>query len=105
MSEIKLKSPEDMRKLSDVGIEFYKQSVLSGDTLKNIVKQIEKAALEGYSGWQQTITAASDLRELKVIRDYFVSKGFYCDFETETHKSLVGWYKVEKFVVDWKEKK
>ncbi|MEK5176899.1 hypothetical protein NST63_27530 [Heyndrickxia sp. FSL W8-0496] len=97
----KLMSPADLMELSKIGKEAYKESVLSGPTLKKIIENIEDSALKGYTGWRKKLTSNDDLRELKIIKDYLCENGYDCEFKTEKKKSLIAEYYERYFVISW----
>ena len=95
---------EFLKRLSSEGLESYKQDVLNGSLFKQILTRIEDSALEGYTGWRQTVNSKSDdIRALKVIRESLQKKGFYCEFEIVEKCGLLGAYKEQYFQVKWGE--
>ena len=97
---------EFLNQLSNEGFANYKKDVLNGPLFKKIISQIEDAALDGYKGWNQTLdNRADDIRALNVVREELLSRGFYCEFETENKRGLIGDYSVQKFVIKWGDEK
>lgn len=99
MSEIP--SAEFLNQVSKDGLANYEKEVLEGPLFKNIMKNIEDSALEGYTGWKKTIHGHDDLRALNAIRKELQAKGYYCEFETVDFNGLLGTYKKKNFHVKW----
>lgn len=99
----KIPTAEFLRQLSKEGLEDYKKDVLNGQLFKGILTKIEDAALDGYTGWKQTISTHDDIRALKVIQEELQEKGFYCEIITVEKSGLLGPYKEKKFHVKWGE--
>ena len=104
MSVNKLITPAELMELSKLGKEAYKESVLSGPTLKKIIENIEGSALKGFTGWRKKLISDDDLRELKVIKDYLLENGYKCEFKTEKKRSLIGEYSEQYFLISWEQK-
>ncbi|MGN7409942.1 hypothetical protein [Sporosarcina sp. SAFN-010] len=96
---------DELKELSESGRVEFEKGVLEGPFFKNILGQMEEAALKGYSGFEKTIYDTEEIRELKVIQKAFLDAGYECKFEFENHKNLLGLsYTTRKFVVDWNKK-
>lgn len=105
MDKRKLPTPKELMELSNKGKEEFKQIVLNGKTFKEIITCIEESALKGYTGWQRKIYSDSNLRELRVIRDYLNENGFKSELKSERKIGALGLVYYEYyFVVDWNEK-
>ena len=91
---------EFLNSVSKEGLASYEREVLEGPTFKRIMKNIEDSALEGYTGWKQTLHG-EDIRALKVIRKELQTKGYYCEFEETDVQGLLGSYKKNTFHVKW----
>ncbi|GKV69825.1 hypothetical protein NCCP2716_23230 [Sporosarcina sp. NCCP-2716] len=99
---MKITNPEDMRKISVDGQMEYEKSVMEGPLFKSIMAEMEQAALEGYSGFNQTITDSADLRDYYVIQKAFTDAGYKCEIEIERRKGLMNIpYVIRKFFVSW----
>lgn len=102
MSVKKLMSPEELKQLSELGFENFKNSVLEGQTFKQIINSIEGSALNGYTGWEKTLTSEDNIRELTIIRDHLKENGYYCEIETKDKQNIFGMnYKENKLVIKW----
>lgn len=92
-----------LKQMADEGLVSYEKEVLEGPLFKKIIIQIEDAALAGYAGRKNTLNGGDDIRALKVIQKELQSKGFYCEFEMEDVRGLMGTYKEQFFHVKWGE--
>ncbi|AJK89667.1 MULTISPECIES: hypothetical protein [Lysinibacillus] len=92
---------EFLKQLSGDGQANYEKDVLNGPLFKKIIAKIEDSALDGYTGWRQSVDRHDDVRALKVIQKELQSKGFHCEFETENKQGLLGAYKLQYFSIKW----
>jgi len=92
---------EFLKGLTAEGLASYERDVLNGPLFKQIMTRIEDSALAGYTGWRQRVDQHDDVRALKVIQKELQSKGFYCEFETEEKRGLLGPYKDRYFQIKW----
>lgn len=106
MDKRKLPTPEELKELSNKGMERFKESVLNGPTFREIISKIEESALEGYMGWRKKLDRDSDYREIGVIRDYLNENGYSCEIKNEKKVGAFGLVYYEKyFRVSWDNKK
>lgn len=103
--KVEIPSIEYLKGLTEVGIKSFEQTVLEGSLFKNIIRNIEDAAFNGFTGWDKKIESDDDVRALKVICKTLKGKGFYCEIEAKEETGLLGKYNRKSFVVNWETKK
>lgn len=102
---MKITKAEELQELTELGQVEFEKSVLDGPLFKNILAQMEEAALEGYGGFNKTIHNSDEIRELKVIQKAFLEAGYECEIEIENQKGAFGLpYTSRKFIVRWNKK-
>ena len=79
-----------MKELTELGKEDFQKSALEGPVFKSIIRSIESAALEGYTGWHKTLSSHDDIRELKVIQKALIDAGYESEFKYKSYKNLLG---------------
>ncbi|WP_285397611.1 hypothetical protein [Lysinibacillus sp. fls2-241-R2A-57] len=92
---------EFLKQLASEGQANYEKDVLDGPLFKQIMTKIEDSALDGFTGWRQSVDTHDDVRALKVTQKELQSKGFYCEFEIVEKRGLLGPYKEQYFQVKW----
>lgn len=100
---MKIKSPEELQKISEEGQEIFEQVALESNEFKCILYNLENAAMDGHTEFEYKLTDEDDVRSYYVYEKALKKAGYTAQVKTEQRRTLFNTTFDELyFIVSWK---
>lgn len=92
----------ELAKLSEDGRLQFEKDALDSLDFKSLIRNIENAALDGYTGFNQKLHSSDNRRVYNVFIKFLITAGYSAEIKRVERKSLIGVFYTDEFHVSWK---
>ena len=92
----------ELSEIAEQGRIQFEKDVLESSEFKSLIKNIEDAALKGYTGFYQKLDSSHDRRAYSVFIKFLIAAGYSAEIKRVERKSLFGVFYSDEFQVSWK---
>lgn len=92
----------ELAEISEQGKIQFEKDALESSVFKSLIKNVEDAALKGYTGFHQKLESSHDRRAYNVFIKFLIAAGYSADIKRVERKSLIGVFYADEFHVSWK---
>ena len=98
---IQIMKANEVAKLSEEGKKQFEKEALESPEFKEVIQNIEKFALKGYSSFYLTIDSTRNKRVYPVISKALIEAGYKAELKRVPRQNLLGTMYYNEFHVFW----